>query len=155
MRASETGLASRAQCHFRSPGSDRESAQRQQIGSRSWWLGGVWLLLVNELRTEWSLNQQYSYGWVVPILCTLPFLGALEGCASAWQICFGLFPHAASVAICAFSIFPLRLFWRRTPIGDSRIGASPSRLLDCVKRLCSIVVDGNGHGTSASLSLFS
>lgn len=31
-------------------------------------LGGLWLLAVNQLRIEWSLNPQYSYGWTVPFL---------------------------------------------------------------------------------------
>lgn len=29
----------------------------------------LWILLVNNLRVEWSLNPQYSYGFIMPILC--------------------------------------------------------------------------------------
>jgi exosortase len=29
----------------------------------------LWLILINELRVEWSTNPQYAYGWVVPLLC--------------------------------------------------------------------------------------
>ncbi|MGH7976578.1 MAG: archaeosortase/exosortase family protein, partial [Limisphaerales bacterium] len=29
----------------------------------------LWFVLVNQLRVEWTLNPQYSYGWAVPFLC--------------------------------------------------------------------------------------
>ena len=32
-------------------------------------LGCLWFRLINNLRLEWATNPQYSYGWVVPILC--------------------------------------------------------------------------------------
>ncbi len=32
-------------------------------------LGFLWFSLINQLRVEWSVNPQYSYGWVVPFLC--------------------------------------------------------------------------------------
>jgi len=32
-------------------------------------LGAYWLLLINQLRIEWTVNAQYSYGWAVPFLC--------------------------------------------------------------------------------------
>lgn len=31
--------------------------------------GLLWLILINELRVDWEVNPQYSYGWVVPVLC--------------------------------------------------------------------------------------
>src|SRR6185295_10711056 len=31
-------------------------------------LGALWLLVVNQLRLEWSINPQYAYGWTVPLL---------------------------------------------------------------------------------------
>ncbi|HIG26290.1 MAG TPA: hypothetical protein EYQ50_00230 [Verrucomicrobiales bacterium] len=31
-------------------------------------LGGLWLGLINQLRVEWTINLQYSYGWGVPFL---------------------------------------------------------------------------------------
>src|SRR5262249_2262100 len=31
-------------------------------------LGGLWLLVINQLRIEWSLNPQYAFGWAVPLL---------------------------------------------------------------------------------------
>ena len=32
-------------------------------------LAWLWLVLINDLRVEWSVNPQYSYGWAVPFLC--------------------------------------------------------------------------------------
>ena len=32
-------------------------------------VGWLWLVLVNELRIEWTVNPQYGYGWAVPFLC--------------------------------------------------------------------------------------
>ena len=32
-------------------------------------LAWLWFVLINHLRVEWSLNEQYSYGWAVPFLC--------------------------------------------------------------------------------------
>ena len=34
-------------------------------------LSWLWLVLINHLRVEWSVNPQYSYGWAVPFLCVL------------------------------------------------------------------------------------
>ena len=31
-------------------------------------LGGYWALLCNQLRVDWTVNPQYYYGWVVPLL---------------------------------------------------------------------------------------
>jgi len=33
----------------------------------------LWLILINQLRIEWTVNPQYNYGWAVPFLCA--FLG--------------------------------------------------------------------------------
>ena len=29
----------------------------------------LWFVLINDLRVEWTVNPQYSYGWAVPFLC--------------------------------------------------------------------------------------
>jgi exosortase len=31
--------------------------------------GLLWFILLSQLRVEWTVNPQYSYGWVVPFLC--------------------------------------------------------------------------------------
>ena len=32
-------------------------------------LAYLWFVLINDLRIEWTVNPQYSYGWAVPFLC--------------------------------------------------------------------------------------
>ena len=42
-------------------------------------LGFLWFTLINQLRVEWSVNPQYSYGWVVPFLCLAFILQRWQG----------------------------------------------------------------------------
>ena len=42
-------------------------------GIARWWpalavLAALWLFAINQLRLEWSINPQYTYGWTVPFL---------------------------------------------------------------------------------------
>jgi len=45
------------------------------VRSRSVWILGLvsagllWFILINQLRLQWAANAQYSYGWVMPMLC--------------------------------------------------------------------------------------
>ncbi|MGD0263183.1 MAG: hypothetical protein ABSD29_25740 [Verrucomicrobiota bacterium] len=32
-------------------------------------LGCYWLLLIYQLGAQWSVYEQYNYGWAVPFLC--------------------------------------------------------------------------------------
>lgn len=32
-------------------------------------LAALWWVLIDSLRVEWTVNPQYGYGWVVPVLC--------------------------------------------------------------------------------------
>ena len=36
-------------------------------------LAYLWFRVIDHLRIEWSLNEQYAYGWAVPILCAYLF----------------------------------------------------------------------------------
>ena len=50
-------------------------------GARKWpwaaaWalvLGFLWLILIQQLHVEWTVNAQYTYGWAVPLLCAFLF----------------------------------------------------------------------------------
>jgi exosortase len=33
----------------------------------------IWVRLINHLRVEWTANEQYAYGWAVPLLCAFLF----------------------------------------------------------------------------------
>src|SRR5262245_27467857 len=37
-------------------------------------LTGLWLVVVNQLRIEWTINSNYNFGWIVPLLCFYLFL---------------------------------------------------------------------------------
>lgn len=96
------------------PAPGMKGGARQQIWLTVVVAAGLWLLLVNELRTEWSLNQQYSYGWVVPILALYLFWERWKDAPTPGDLP-SLFPLAASAAVCALSIFPLRLLLEANP----------------------------------------
>jgi exosortase len=51
------------------PGS--QPSARRHLSSVLWLAPLVWLwfVLINDLRVEWTVNPQYSYGWAVPFLC--------------------------------------------------------------------------------------
>jgi len=51
-------------------------------------LGWLWLLLINHLRIEWTLNPQYGYGWALPFLCLYLI----------WKKCINLQPAAAPIS---------------------------------------------------------
>ena len=74
----------------------------------------LWLEAINQLRTEWSLNPQYGYGWSVPFLALYliwkrwptrppPSPPASRG----WTI--------AAMFFCAFLFFPLRFMAEANP----------------------------------------
>jgi len=77
-------------------------------------LGACWLLFFNELRSEWQINPQYNFGWVVPLL----------GLALLWRRWPERpMPHppasAVPAMIVAFGLLllqlPLRLFLEANP----------------------------------------
>jgi exosortase len=81
--------------------------------------GYLWFVLINQLRVEWSLNPQYSYGWAVPVLCVY----------LAWQNCrkaetgmrnMGNFYLPSPIfyfllVLCAFLYAPTRLIEEANP----------------------------------------
>src|SRR4029450_10891824 len=36
-------------------------------------IGALWFILLRQLSNEWSINEQYSYGWFVPFLALFLF----------------------------------------------------------------------------------
>ena len=89
-------------------------------------LAWMWFVLINELRIEWTVNEQYNYGWAVPFLCL--FLMARKwktgvrsqeseagsqmpdaGCQMPGVIFYLLF------ALCAFLYLPTRLIQEANP----------------------------------------
>ena len=92
--------------------------------ARGWWLGGAlfaaWLVLWNRLRVDWSVNDQYAYGWFVPPL-------ALALLALRWRDRPAPVPPGRAVAValavvaagCLALLLPLRLV--EEPNGDWRL----------------------------------
>ena len=86
-------------------------------------IAALWFILIDQLRLEWTINAQYSYGWVMPILAAglllrrrsnglpqplvTPAIG--RGCATARR----LFPFLFT--ICAFLVLPCRLLLEANP----------------------------------------
>jgi exosortase len=77
----------------------------------------LWFILINQLRNAWGADPQYSYGFVVPVLA----FGLLVRRWYAWGRDHGpqTTDHgklmAASFAVCAFLILPLRLILEANP----------------------------------------
>jgi exosortase len=95
-------------------------AEKGASTARRWpWLtlaavGALWLIVINQLRFEWSINPQYSYGWTVPFLGLYLFL-------KRWSTRPPLGPSRAPlalaviVALLAFSLMPMRLIQEANP----------------------------------------
>ena len=47
-------------------------------------LAFLWFVLINQVRVEWTLNPQYSYGWAVPFLCLYLLWQRAKG-QGAWE----------------------------------------------------------------------
>ncbi len=77
-------------------------------------LGGLWLGLINQLRVEWTINLQYSYGWGVPFLSLYLFFKRWESRPkpSPFTVEIGLFLTTALLLIC---LLPLRLIQEANP----------------------------------------
>jgi exosortase len=68
----------------------------------------LWLEAINQLKAEWSLNPQYSYGWSVPLLALyLIWRRWPHRPAAAPRLSWKPLP-AATLVIGAFLILPLR-----------------------------------------------
>ncbi len=94
------------------------------VSRGGWWLGGVllvgWLVLWNRLRVDWSVNDQYAYGWFVPPLALA--LGALrwkDRPAPEPPGRTGSLILAVAVAGCLALLLPVRL--AEEPNGDWRL----------------------------------
>ncbi|MGB8168554.1 MAG: exosortase/archaeosortase family protein [Chthoniobacteraceae bacterium] len=77
-------------------------------------LGALWLLTLNQLRVEWAINPQYTYGWTVPFLALYLF-------GERWKDRPATAPVRSVtwltvfVAIVAFMLLPLRVIQEASP----------------------------------------
>jgi exosortase len=77
-------------------------------------LTAVWLIALNQLRVEWTINPQYSYGWAVPCLALYLFWDKWKTrpplerpVAPAWVL--------AAMATLAFCILLVRMIQEANP----------------------------------------
>jgi exosortase len=78
----------------------------------------LWFILINQVRVEWSVNPQYSYGFVVPLLCLAfllqRWLSFLK--AQALQPRTGAHRVSALLLFCfALAYLPIRLVQEANP----------------------------------------
>ena len=87
--------------------------------SAPWWpvfavLGILWLLAVRQLRYEWTINPQYTFGWAVPFLAAYLFSERWKRRPPA-QALGSRRGFAAVVIALAFLLFPVRLMQESAP----------------------------------------
>jgi exosortase len=76
--------------------------------------GLLWLEVVNHLRNEWSLNAQYSYGWLVPFLTAfILWQRWLQRPPAHPPISYGL--PVTFIILAAILIFPIRFVAEANP----------------------------------------
>ena len=76
--------------------------------------GALWMGLFNQLRVEWTINPQYSYGWGVPFLAAYLFWNRWKDRPQpqngAWNRRF-----IVAAGFLALSLFPIRLVQEANP----------------------------------------
>ncbi len=94
------------------------AAPRPPAASQPWptlfVLGALWLLNINQLRVEWSINPQYTYGWTVPFLALYLFAERWKDRPRTGPVRFGAWLSFFLVLI-ALSLLPLRLIEEASP----------------------------------------
>src|SRR5437879_2615744 len=96
-------------------------------------LATLWLILWRQLSGEWSVNDQYSYGWFVPLFALVLFWLRWEDAPrSEFRISNFEFRILAAAAICCLLLlFPIRLF---------EIGNPDWRPLSWLHALCVVTI---------------
>ena len=74
----------------------------------------VWLELISRLRFEWTLNPQYSYGWVVPILTAYFFWRRYQTAPMPSRPSFRIIAQQF-IIIAAILLIPTRLIQEANP----------------------------------------
>ena len=103
---------------------DASARSRLQLAFAALMLGALWFVLCRHLSGEWSVNEQYSYGWFVPFFALFlfwlrwedrPERRKEEGGRRNWGVAIGI------TIVALLTLLPVRLFevanpdWR--PLG--------------------------------------
>ncbi len=90
-----------------------------QAEAAPWWpalavLGALWLFVVRQLRFDWTVNPQYTYGWTVPFLSAYLFAERWKNRPPAqtprWRAGLG-----AGIAVLALLLLPVRVVQESAP----------------------------------------
>ena len=84
-----------------------------------WWpalavLGALWLFAVRQLRFEWTINPQYTYGWTVPFLAAYLFAERWKRRPPA-QLVHARIAIALAVIALALVLLPVRVIQESGP----------------------------------------
>ncbi len=94
------------------------AALPQSGDSQSWptlfVLAALWLLNLNQLRVEWSINPQYTYGWTVPFLALYLFAERWKDRPRTCPVRLAAWLGGFLVIVAA-SLLPLRLIEEASP----------------------------------------
>ena len=77
-------------------------------------LAWLWFVLINDLRVEWTVNPQYSYGWAVPFLCVFLLLRRWQQLAQSKEPGAGSRLQAPSSKLQALTFWLLALLYAPT-----------------------------------------
>lgn len=103
-------------------------------------LAALWLLVINQLRVEWTVNAQYAYGWTVPFLALYLFFERWQ-CRPEPLHFRKKNPLLTGVAIIfALGLLPLRLIQEANP--DWRLVGWMIAGIVTILTLCAILFAG-------------
>ncbi len=74
----------------------------------------LWFEVINQLRSEWSVNPQYGYGWVVPFVAFFLLWKLWPDRPPATPPSSGFWPRTL-IVICAFLLLPVRFLSEANP----------------------------------------
>ncbi len=77
-------------------------------------VAALWLLTINQLHVEWSINPQYTYGWTVPFLALYLFAERWKNRPATEPARFAAL-LGGFVAVIGLTLFPLRLIQEASP----------------------------------------
>jgi len=119
------------------------AAERRTGDSQPWptllAILGLWVLNVNQLHVEWSVNPQYTYGWTVPFLALYLFAERWKNrpCTEPVQFQPLIIGLLLVVGLC---LFPLRLIEEAAP--DWRIANWVMALASVLVTLVAVYYSG-------------
>jgi exosortase len=107
------------------PSPTRPAPPSPQVrGSAALWLmlaslALLWGIVIHQIGAQWSVYEQYAYGWAVPFLCAYLAWRAWENIRRKFEIRnskFEIRMAFASVIFCALLFFPTRIVVEANPI---------------------------------------